>query len=339
MSKETRQWLSENTLIGFTDKRGAAWHYREGDDNHYSGAVPVADVRSRLFSWQAVERPLFVPDDNGRIDSEEGYISTVPGRKAVVRSDNGHVMGIFADGYQPHQYDEWLVTNVASILDSDLAIGSAGLLKGGAVAWVSVEVPENIVTPEGVEFRPGLMARTSFDGSLSTTYGRHITNVVCDNTMGVAATEHGGQVMKVKHSRKSLGRLTDARDALGIVHDAADSFTAEVARLCETSVSERTWDKIMDALVPMPEREGKRTRAITMAEGKREALSQLWSSDPRVAPWHGTAFGVWQAFNTYGQHSAIVRGTSRQERNMMNAVSGKTQDSDVDTMSKVLALV
>jgi hypothetical protein len=44
------------------------------------------------------------------------------------------------------------------------------LLKGGALAWVSVEVPDNIVTPEGVVFpgvvfRPNLLAARTHDGS------------------------------------------------------------------------------------------------------------------------------------------------------------------------------
>lgn len=48
MSRETSEWLNRNVLVGFTDKRGNAWHYKaddQGDEpNHYPGPVPVADV-------------------------------------------------------------------------------------------------------------------------------------------------------------------------------------------------------------------------------------------------------------------------------------------------------
>ena len=48
MSQETSQWLSTRTLIGFTDKRGNAWHYRAEEQgtepNHYPLAVPAEDV-------------------------------------------------------------------------------------------------------------------------------------------------------------------------------------------------------------------------------------------------------------------------------------------------------
>ena len=45
MSKETMKWLNSNTLIGYTSKRGSAWHYRAdlqaAEPNHYPGPVPV----------------------------------------------------------------------------------------------------------------------------------------------------------------------------------------------------------------------------------------------------------------------------------------------------------
>ena len=61
---------------------------------------------------------------------------------------------------------------MAKILDDNLSISSAGLLRN-RVAWVEVSVPDNITTPEGVVFRPNPLATTSFDGSLATSYKAH----------------------------------------------------------------------------------------------------------------------------------------------------------------------
>jgi len=64
MSKESISWLNTNTLIGCTDKRGTAWHWKaqeqDGQSNHYPGAIPVPDVQDRLFGWQAESRRLAV---------------------------------------------------------------------------------------------------------------------------------------------------------------------------------------------------------------------------------------------------------------------------------------
>lgn len=340
MTRETIADLNTNTLIGFTDKRGKAWHYRASEQgtesNHYAGAVPVEDVRRRLFDWTAEPRALSVAlpasvETMTGFDAEGNPIrhEIVPGKQAIVRSDNGHVMGIFGEGYRTHQYDEWLLRTVGTILDDDLQIGSAGLLKQGAVAWVSVEVPENIITPEGVEFRPYLLAATSHDGSLSTTYKRVVQNVVCDNTMAIALGEKG-QTYRIKHTKNSAARISDARDALAIVHSIADDFAAEVAALTSIDVSPAQWRKFVEASAEItPDTKG---RSLTMAENKRASLSRLWNHDARVSPWAGTAWGVVQAVNTYTHHEGIVRGADRAERNMTRAVTGGVDKLDTETI-------
>ncbi|WP_059007901.1 DUF932 domain-containing protein [Streptomyces specialis] len=327
MSRETLDWLNKNTLIGFTEKRGTAWHYHRGmqgtESNHYRGAIPLEDVRRRLFDWEAVRGEVFVTSPlTGRPERDLE-------RVAFSRSDTGRVLGYFGPGYEPHPYGEWLLNKVANLLDDNLAVGSAGLLKGGAVAWVSVEVPETITTPEGVAFRPHLLATTSFDGSLATTYKPVVTNVVCDNTMHAALNE-SGQTVRVKHSRKSELKLAAARDALGMVHRVADSFTEEVARLCRTDVSERQWQRFLDAHVELPAKPG---RGRTLAARKRQALTSLWTDDARVAPWRGTAFGVVQAVNTHAHHAQAVRGATRPERNALRAVTGDFDTLDRSTLA------
>ena len=216
-------------------------------------------------------------------------------------------MGIFAPGYAMHQYDEWLLTTVANILDDDLCISSAGLLRGGAVAWVEVSVPDSITTPEGVVFRPNLLATTSFDGSIATTFKRTITDVVCDNTRAMALSEQG-QSYKVKHSRHSHAQLAPAREALAMVHTIADDFAKEVAQLCAIDVTDQQWQRFLDQLVPTDDAAGHRLegRAKTLADTKRAALERLYRYDDRVAPWTGTAHGVLQAVNTYEHHEAAV---------------------------------
>lgn len=341
MSRETIDWLNTNTLIGFTEKRGHAWHYREGSNNHYPGSVPMEDVKRRLFNWSAEERPLYVPATLGEITNKpldyQPQTVEVPDFKAITRSDNGEVLGIFKDGYQPHQYAEWLLKNVATILDADLSIGSAGLLRGGRQAWVSVETPDTITTPEGVAYRPNLLAVSSFDGTLATTYKPVVTNVVCDNTMAAGLREAGPQ-FRVKSTKNSLGRLTDAREALGIVHSIADDFAAEVERLSAQEFTDRQFARLVEDLTPY-DPNAKSTRGETMAMNKRDKLHELWSSDERVVQWRGTAYGAWQAVNTYQTHESPFKGGNRAERNMVRVVTGQTEKHDTDTVARILAMV
>jgi phage/plasmid-like protein (TIGR03299 family) len=348
MSKETLAWLNTNVLIGFTDKRGRpAWHYRaseQGDEpNHYPLAIPVADVQRRLFHWQAVEAETFYTFSGGDLSLivPDGGMTQVKRseRKTIIRSDTGAELGSFKAGYRPHQYGEWLVKNVATILDDELSISAAGLLKGGAVAWVEVSVPDTITTPDGVTFRPNLLAATSFDGSIATTYKRTVTNTVCDNTMAVAMSERG-QTLKIRHSLNSMTRIADVREALAIVHTASEDFMAQVAALCDIKFSEELFEQLVDKIAPLPKPgEGKTTRPITLAETKRNELYRLWSQDERCKPWRETAFGALQTLNTYQHHSMNTRGKmSRPERNLLHTVNGTTEKADTENLELILTL-
>jgi len=343
MGMETFEWYNTQILVGYTDNRGHAWHYKkelQGDEpNHYAGAIPVEDVRRRLFSWSAVESPVFVrveatADDFNDID-ETGkmwkYVKA-ENRKAVLHGGDNTVFNIFKDGYSIHQYDAWLVDNLSNILDDSINIGSAGLLKSGGVAWVSLEMPESIEVIEGFQVRPNLLATTSHNGTLATTYKQVATFVVCDNTHAMAMSEDT-QSFKARHSKYSSFKIQSARDALGIVHKMTDDIIAEVTKLSEWKVSDAQFDKVLDTLAPLPTDEDAKT-ALTRAQDKRAMLTGLYRNDERVAPWKGTALGVLQAFNTYNHHEAGADKT-RVERNMLNALNGTTNTAD----KRVLAVL
>src|SRR5690606_39534001 len=110
-----------------------------------------------------------------------------------------------------------LICSCEFILDADVAIGSAGLLRVGAVAWVHVEM-EDTLEVEGVKYRPFLTAATSLDGSLASTYQTGSQVVVCDNTLSVALGQDIEHRFKIRHSAHSLNRIGEVRDALRIVH-------------------------------------------------------------------------------------------------------------------------
>jgi len=305
-----------------TDKRGNAWHYKASDQgsepNHYTGEIPIEDVRRRLFNWEAEKQEMFV-------QVGEGKYNVVPNRVAIVRSDTKDVLGVVSPSYEPHQYDEWLLTSVSNIIDDSLVIGSAGLLKEGSIAWVQIEMPENCKVAD-VEFRPNLLATTSFNGSIATTYKRTVTVVVCDNTRNSALKE-SGQEISIRHTSKSMLRLGDARSALGIVHRMADDFRKELEQLLSMKVSDNQFTNFVNKHLPIKDEESQ--QAISRAANTRLEFHNLWQNDMRVAPWRGTAFGVLQAVNTHRQHMRPTRGdTVVVERTMVDSLTGKTEIHD-----------
>lgn len=338
MTRESLVTLNSDTLIGYTAKRGRAWHYRAGlqgaESNHYEGAIPTDDVYRRLFSWTPVAGEL-----QGVILGEDGVqVMTDPTRQVIIRPDTNTVLGVFSKGYRIHDYRRWLVDNVESILDSgELAIGSAGLLRGGAVAWVQIEM-EDTLSVEGIDYRPFLTAATSLDGSLATTYQTGVQVVVCDNTLSAAMREGDTAArVKIRHSVKSLTRLAEVREALGIVHGVGDAFAQAVRELCEEHVSDARWAAFVDAYTGRNDATNSK-RSATNATAKAAALQRLWHYDERVSPWSGTAYGVVAAVNTYTHHEAEVRGAGRTVRNAERMVTGGVEKLDAETL-RILATV
>lgn len=293
----------------------------------YDGPVPVEDVRTMLFGWSAVPAPMFATI-NGRPVPVTSHVQNY-------RSDTLALLGTVGSDRAIHQYADALLDNVAAILgtgSNPLGIATAGLLRGGAQAYVSISLADTITTADGIEYLPNLLAYSSHDASLATEYRRSVVNIVCGNAMGHARHSKQGieTRVRVRHTRNSVLRLESAREALGILAQVADDFAAHTSELCSLAVSERDWDAIVDELCgPMPGADAT-ARARTMNANRRDALNDMLT-DSRVAPWRGTAWGAVQAVNTHAHHVQTVRGAHRDDRNLAATIAGDWDALDANT--------
>ena len=322
MSTESAKWLNSQILVGFTDNRKPWWYQAElqGDEpTIYSGSIPLEDVTRRIFDWEAVRCPV-------KVDLPDRPNTLVPDKYAIVNSKTEHIFKFASKNYVIHQYQEWLVKNVATLLDNgNLQIGSAGLLRKGAGAFVSVETPENVRTRSGMEIKPKLLAASSHDSKLATIYKFVTTIVVCDNTLSMALAEINKNVYRNRHTLNSLDRLEDVRKSLNILIAGPEGMIDLIDSLSEIKVSDAQWQEIVERLVPVPN--SSRPQVIARLENKRLELDNLWRSDPRCAPWHGSGLGVFQAFNTHSNHVA-GQDSSRFERNMRKTLSNTSLKED-----------
>lgn len=325
MSTTTR---TTDILYGFADEvrdlgTGAWQAYNQAANvTAYGGEVPIDAVKA-LIDYPLIEGPLQTtmlgPDGDPVLLDD-------PDRKVIVRGDTGALFGVFKKGYQIHQPGEWLYRTLENLLDDDLKVGQARLIRGGAVALITVENPDTreagSTGAEPVKFRPYLTAMTSHDGSYATSYFTGNVMLQCLNQMGHLMRDAKGHQHKVRHSSNSLGQLGAVRDRLGlVVARTGDAFAAEVERLTAEYVSDATWTQFVRALTGVDDKpEG---RARSLAESQIVKLDELWHNDPRVAPWKNSAYGVAQAVNTAQQWAFNVKGATRDERNTIRTIEGK----------------
>lgn len=353
MSQETLAWLNANVMYGYAATRstwGAGTNFGSGlqpwfadpEYKHlYQDAIPVDDVISTLFHWTPVEGQVIIaadipatPPNYGPRDGTDADGNTIiltewrdTARKAIIRPDTGDVLGIFgAESYKIHDYREWLLDNVARILDTDeLGISSAMLLRKGGQAAVTIELPDDIEVAGAGHIRVAILAATSLDGTLATVYKIIVMRPECDNSLAIALGESGAQV-KIKHSARSLGRINDVRDTLGIIYKTTEQVSQFFDLLADVDVTDAQFRQIVSKLVPVPSPEildGKVTnqRAITIADNKHADLMGFWTSDPRSAPWNGTLAGAYHSVSTWQQHS-IPQDDNPFRRIMTGTISG-----------------
>lgn len=360
MSKETIEWLNANTMVGqIKNKEKYArnnwmilqddgtfkpWWQTDGYDMAYEGFIPIEDIKDRLFNWEPIEAPIMlkVPCDVAvadGIDAEGKGFRWVadPTKKAIMNPTNDVVFSyVGQDSYNIHGYVKWLIENPGQIVDSgELGITSAGLLRQGGVAYVTLSLPD-MVEVAGLEFSPTLMAVTSLDTTRATHYVTTNLIGVCDNSME-AAFDQAATKVRIKHSARSLAKVGQVRDALGLIYKEAEDFQEWVNRLVDIDVTDRQFQDIINGIIPTPDPKTESVngsqvvtnqRSITIATDKKETLTQMWHSDPRCKAWNGTMFGAFQTFNTWSEHSK-PRNDNAVDRVMTGTVSGSfAKDAD-----------
>jgi phage/plasmid-like protein (TIGR03299 family) len=351
MSNETIEWLRNNIKCGFMDERGPAWWAdavtKAGkltipDGSHFPGPVPMEVVTAQLdVQFAKGQVHVTYTDENGN-----KQVSNPGNVQPIVNIRNGEVFSYPKSGYKIHPYLETLAGFIKAIqYDEDVAVGTVGLLKRGGQAFLQAVLPETMEVA-GYGYQPYLLGATSVDLSRSTSYSTGALGAVCDNTVTNALAQ-ALTILKIKHTSNSALVVANAREKLGVrLHEAGVAIGEAITKLTQVDVSDADFALWMDEIDPMPKlitgRTGKTGQplgpqpAYLNAERRRNERTRLWTSDPKVAPWANTAFGVLQLDNTLRTWDGKVTGTGgRIEQNFNRLVRGDTAKADADALTSL----
>lgn len=273
-----------------------AWHgYGTvvGRNLTYAEALTTAGL-----DWTARMAPLTAITSNG--------VAEVDTHRATYRSDTGAVLGVVGADYQPHQPAE-LLELARLTLDAGADDGHVevlGSLRGGRTVFITIALPGD-VTIAGDVHVPRLVWVTSMDGTIATRAVATFVRAVCMNTIR-ASFRQARTSWAARHTSSLTGRTDDARRALQLVWKVSDTFRAEVEALTTQAISGRQVGEVLTAMWPDDPAATDRTR--DSASRRRAAIRRMYQSDPRVAGWHGTAYGLVQAVSTWELWDAPRRG-------------------------------
>jgi phage/plasmid-like protein (TIGR03299 family) len=344
-----------NGTADFVSLRQSAWHQLGtviDTPFDYDTAVEKANLHYPLSLRPVqVEVPIF--DINGKeVDSMHRTVGT---HHVVTRNDTYETLGVVGNRYQLVENQEAFAI-VEAMVDEGLAqIETAGVLRGGADAWMMVkfigsafEQASALLSRDLVEFF-GLV-RANHDGQASLQIGTTPIRVVCANTLAMATRSGKSTLHSVRHTRSAGAKLVEAaRQSWGTAAVDALSQAQAFKAMAETLITESQFAATaLDTFAPVPTLEAGasdrakqlfETRAVS-ASADRQLLTQLWMSGTGQ---DGTP-SAWAAFNAVTEAidhkglGAAVRGAAKAESLVGQLPGGGIAKAKSAVWGKLLAL-
>ena len=237
-----------------------------------------------------------------------------PGRKALYRSDTGGALSVMSSQYRTVQ-PEQIVRFFDGILShAGATMEVAGALDDGKRVWALAKLAQGADILDGDIVEPYLLAATSYDGTMSSTFKLTAIRVVCHNTITAAVGYQGegqsekgreGGTIRVPHDQDF--DPDNVRIDLGITFDTWERFLFTSRKLARTPVDEAFAIHFLKLLLPLPTRTQDGKKIMLPLEDSKAYSSimalfngaAMGSDHPAAA---GTAYGLLNAVTEYVDH-------------------------------------
>jgi phage/plasmid-like protein (TIGR03299 family) len=274
-------------MASFASLRKPAWH---GLGTVIDEPVSTSEMLSlaHLDKWNVRVEELVLP---GR--SHREHFATI--RTNPFDGEND-VLGVVGERYKVLQNEE-LFQFGDNLLDGG-QWETAGSIKNGTVVFGSLALDREInLDPKGRgdKINSYLLVHTSHDGSLAIQASVTPVRVVCQNTLNMAVGSKGRgakQSFRIRHTQTLNGKITAAREALGMAKQYLDEFDIVANEMISKEISDKQFFDIISTVYTKPEEDTK--GAMTKWETKIDTLNDIYFGETCVNI-KGTAWGAYNA--------------------------------------------
>ena len=283
---------TQNGVASFASFREPAWHNLGTvfDTEKNTNEMLVA---ANLNNWNVRLEDLEIPSSLVSDKQYQYVVRTNPTDKSQT-----DVLGIVGERYVPLQNED-LFSFGDNILDGGGRWETAGSIRGGRVVFGSLALErETVLDPNGVAdvVKTYLLINTSHDGSIAIQASITPVRVVCANTLNVALNrtkkkDGVKQSFKIRHTQTAEGKITVARQALGMANSYMDEFDKMAHAMIAKEISAKDFNDIILAAYPKPELDTK--GAVKKWENKVDMINDIYTGE-----FNGMISGnAWGAFN------------------------------------------
>lgn len=271
--------------------RQVPWHGLGLTLDHYPTRE---EAQAIAHPWEPITEPVYRREFDA--DLTEHY-EKIEGSVEVRRSDNGQHLGVVGDGYEPVKNQT--MYDIAEALEGagqgEVAIETAGSLKGGKKVWLLVRLREPLTIkgdPNG-ETVPFFALQNAHDGSGAFRGQATLYRIVCANTAQAADmdADQRGTSFTFKHTKNVGDRIEEARQALAGWRESVRQYRLMAEHLTATKVTPEQVRDFEEQFFPMPMSHTASQRVIGNVERARSKWRDYLNS-PTCEGIENTAQGL-----------------------------------------------
>ena len=321
----------EVETMAFVAGRGYPWHYAETKDRdtELAALATAAEMLSASgLDWTVSQRPIYVP-------TKAGSFAPIPRFVANTRDSDDAVLGVVKPDYHVLQnHDAFSLAD--DIVDSgDAKYDTAGSLRGGAIVFLSMVIPEGIkVEGDPSDHELFLLVTNGHDGRNGLNACVTVVRSVCKNTVD-AAFGRAITRFSLRHRKGMETSIGKAREALRVTFEYKDTFESVASSMARRDM---TKDEVVEAL------KGLFGDPTEMVPAKREnattsAIIRNWENSPTLDGIRSTAWGAYNAITEYFDHVADYRGgvaTTPQDARTESILFGRTADIRAEALKALV---
>ena len=290
--------IRENGMVEMAYIGEVPWHADMTSPQELQPGASIEEwITGAGMDWEVRRAPVvFRPASQLR-----GY-AVVADKHVLYRSDTDMPLGVVTSEYkevQPRQIIEFFSDLYHTL---GLELETAGTMFDGRRFFASAKLAENHIG-KGDHIRGHLLATTSCDGTLRTTFKFVATRTVCNNTLTMALQENNA-VGTVKVSHRSDLNVAEVKERLGIAPKTFETFVGEMRKLTKVKIKVATAEEMTTKLFPaMDGTNGPQPRVF---KSVMDLFRGLATGD-ELPGTHGTAWGYLNAVTEHIDHTRTLR--------------------------------
>lgn len=305
----------EDGTSAFASARIAAWHQLGTITENAMTAEEALEIAQLDSEVIVSEEPVSIEINGQKLVVDDKFMTYRNHPKKGLTA-----LGVVGSRYVPIQNQDAFGFLNNLVDESGAIFETAGAIKEGRRVFMSIRMPETMSLASGADSaKMYIMATNSHDGSSSFTVAVTPVRVVCTNTVNMALKSAHSKI-NLRHTNSAQGKIAQAKQVLGLVHNYEIEFAAEVQKLTDQVFNDRQFEKLVEDLFPISDDS---TLALTTKRtNQRETLLDLWTA-PTQQIVAGTKWAAYNAVVEYADWFSPVRGKNPAENRAKRILTGE----------------